>query len=150
MEFVISMNAIEPQFKNCYVIEISWMFGDADYFDVTEVKFDNNKQDSMSNFIMTLEKMLKYWPQGRSGHCTFKEEILPDLAKFDELLYRPMFGDWNDANPDSYRIYFYDQNGLKYPITVKMNNNDVQNINDFALMRRMKQCLDLDRIDMNK
>lgn len=144
MKFKIK-EQVMPKYKDSFVVKIKVMHGDADGYSELEVSgFRGNCQKSklhMEDLIQTLKEMEAEYPHGRGGFDTYDHlegfpkwfggEILDehrdwyeDLEDWEQKMY---WSDWplspdgygTQASFESYSVYYYDENGVKYYVEVE-------------------------------
>lgn len=144
MKFLINDKPVESQHKNCFVVEVNVMYGDADgYGKVNVAGFRKDcevSQAHMEDLIQTLEKMEKAYPHGRGGYDTYDHvegflkwfggEILDEfeewyngLPEWQQRFYlndwpRDPSGDGIQSSIEDYKVFYYDENGAKYEVRV--------------------------------
>lgn len=144
MEFRIMAKPVDLKYKECFVVEVEAMYGDADGYGEVEVsgfKRDCEKsKEHMEDLIKTLERMLKAYPNGRGGYDDYDhvegflkwfggeileefEEFYESLEEWEQRLYwndwpRDPSGDGMQSSMSSYEVFYYDEFGNKYEVAV--------------------------------
>lgn len=128
---------------NAYVVEIETMYGDADGFGRIAVGgFKKDEEEEyLKDLLETCERMDEAYPRGRGGYDNYDhvegfnkwfniddttdEEYNAMSQREKELSayweYNPQC-DGGHASFYGYKVFYYDENGVKYEVSVKLNN----------------------------
>ena len=80
MELIIK-DRLQNQLRNCYVIEVEFMFGDVDGFETLTFEFSKEKykqeefRKEAHNFIKSIQEAIQLDRRGRGGFDSYKEVI---------------------------------------------------------------------------
>jgi hypothetical protein len=127
-----------PEYKDCYMIEVKYMYGDADgYADDKIGTFDASNKEEMEELkdaLITCRNMKNAYPHGRGGCDDYDEDVAPGFDKwFNPEEYEDNTGKENPfaismecdpfsdghASFDDYTLYYYDEVGTKHSCSVK-------------------------------
>jgi hypothetical protein len=131
-----------PEYKNCYMIEIQYMYGDADEYAYDKIgSFDaSNKEEieELKDALITCKNMLEAYPHGRGGCDDYNDDVAPGFNKWFnpedyeeetgkeklfaiEMEYDRMCD--GHASFNDYNLVYYDEIGTKHNCSVKFSED---------------------------
>jgi len=149
MKITIGKKIDEPKNINTYVLQATFMHGDADAYITEEAKIPKQEEVLLGEMVVVLQKMLNLpWNNAREAY-----EMIPEFKLFfsDEYL-GPLDGEpaydktwpeevtyelWNKNNLysfvwprdvtyndilarlDGFKVFYYDNNGIKYEVIIE-------------------------------
>lgn len=139
MEFRIGEKVKTP--INAYIVRCEAMYGDADgYGELLIGPFKRNQdEEHLQDFIQFCERMKREYPWGRGGGDDYNHvegfnkwfcsdnlseeeyEALPQTVKDvgDYWLNDPQ-SDGSQASFEGYSVFYYDENGAKFNVSVRL------------------------------
>jgi hypothetical protein len=127
-----------PEYRNNYMIEIEYMYGDADGDSADQIgPFDATNEAEMEELkdaLITCKNMSEAYPHGRGGYDDYTERVAPGFDKwFNPEDYECETGKVNPfaismecdpicdghASFKNYDLYYYDEVGTKHNCSVK-------------------------------
>lgn len=146
MEFIIAKK-LEQGHENCYILDIEWMFGDADHYENRNIIFQDNEVEKLKQHIMMLEKMFVYFPSGHGGDFVYRKKYLPSLIECEDIYNSPYIEYYGSGEPESYVLFYYDSLGIKYEADVKFSDVEKKEMLDFEQLRIKEEDYDEDEIN---
>lgn len=126
--------------QNMYMVECEAMFGDADGEGQVNIGGFVRGQDEalIEDLLKTCERLVKAYPNGRGGSADynhidgfnrwFDADALPE-EEYDALseVHQNFIADWlyepngmgQQATFKGYKVYYYDENGVKHDVRIK-------------------------------
>ncbi|AMB18726.1 hypothetical protein BH780_gp143 [Bacillus phage Eldridge] len=121
MKFSIKGQKMDKRYKDCFVVELKAMFGDADGYGSMEAggfKKDRDEEE-LSEFLRLLERM-EHLPGDEASELEGFEKWF-EQDKFDWLSDPTRHG---YASLDGYEIFYYDENGVKCEVELQRDLED--------------------------
>lgn len=107
--------------KDCYVIKVETMQGDADDYHSLELMPEN--EDELRNMIIHLEIITRCYPDGRGGYdCyvgKYAEEYFEELYNYEGM---------EDQIEGGYEILYYDENGIVHDVEITLDEDMINEI----------------------
>lgn len=116
---------VAPKYTNAFVLETEWMHGDADAYTKEDTVFDSDtpclpELEEQIYMYGVIDAMFKH---GMGGCDTYAQEakrlgiVLPD--EFLDTIPTDQFSCEGDASFEGYKLWWYDENGTKHPVTIE-------------------------------
>lgn len=140
MNIAIGKKVLVP--IDSYVVEIETMYGDADgYGKIIVGDFKKGEESYLEDLLKTCNRMKDEYPYGRGGGENYNHvegfnkwfdiddtteeeyEAIPERIKNDLSTYweyDPQ-GDGTHASYDGHKVFYYDENGVKYKVSVSLD-----------------------------
>lgn len=141
MKIDIKDKALKDEYINAYVVECEAMYGDADGEGILEVGgFAKGKDEIyLEDFLGFCERMKVAYPHGRGGYDDYNHiegfdkwfdadnladedyHALPEKVKFLSTYWlNDPQGDGMQASFEGYKVFYYDEQGIKYNTSVEL------------------------------
>ena len=94
--------------------------------------FDEKDIEEVKKVIIYCEVLKRQYPNGRGGSADYT------LDFFDEYFNDDWNYDWDGQIQDSmedYDVYYYDENSVKYDVSVELSPEDKVKIESYGILR---------------
>lgn len=141
MKIKLLEKADTPDYRNQYVVECEAMFGDADGKGMVVIGgfIKGQDEEHLEDLLQTCERLEKAYPYGRGGgddydHIDgFGRWFRPDNLSEEEYnslpeCVRDLCAEWllepdgmgHQASFEGYKVFYYDENGVKFNVAVEL------------------------------
>jgi hypothetical protein len=107
-------------FKNCFIVEVEWMHGDADTYTTEVHKYTDEKELIQHlEFLNAIKDMFKWGMGGTDAY--FKKMSEADQKKyidFEGTIPGDVTNYEKDAAYENHKVFWYDELGGKYNVEV--------------------------------
>lgn len=129
MEFLKEKSKVES-IKSKHQVVVSTMTGDADDYHEFSVLFDENQISSLQQYIIYCEVLQKQYPNGRGGYDDYELDFFEEYFSDDWYKYEGM-----EDSMEDYDVYYYDEDGIKYDVSVELSPEDIVIIESYGILR---------------
>ena len=129
MEFLKEKSKVES-IKSKYQVDVSTMTGDADDYHEFSVLFDENQIRDLQQYIIYCEVLQKQYPNGRGGCDDYELDFFEEYFSDDWYNYEGM-----EDSMEDYDVYYYDENSVKYDVSVELSPEDILKIESYGILR---------------
>lgn len=120
MKFIIG-KAQRVLRSNCFILEVKWMHGDADAY-TTDTHEYGRRTERLEEHVAFLDTISQFFKHGMGGCDTYVARAMSEDIELSEFLLdtipNNMFCCEGDAHLEHYKVYWYDENGVRHPVEV--------------------------------